>query len=604
MSPDRSPVSLGALALILCIALPTGVLSYFADVTTGEAVDRADAVFVGRVTGMQYEAEADQTFLAFAVNQTVLGEAERGHSTFRFEGRAPLRVGDDAVLLVEGRPASVIGYLVVQKSPLTSELEIVSPISGMVAQGVGASGGVNLQQFKTAVLVRRGMVAPGPMIASSALPPPPTGVTVPADPYEPNNDLASAFPVAISAPHAVTGMPTLLSDLTLSRDDVDFFLVDTLALGLLHAKTFETNGSLDTVLGVFDGVSGQLLAFNDDDPSGSGDFSSLSVPTELGGPLAIAVAPFADTDFDGAGADPANLGDYGLSLEVTTGKYLWNQVDQMLGLSQDGTFIQDQVGYRMMDGGKDVLLPGMQADGWALRYLVGMLPSGVTQIYGGGGDQLSDPGFTHPLLPISFSIQALNDAAGNNRKGLGRARLAVTQQAQMPFHGTGIEFLYAWSLGSQTLMGSLKLQVPVLQDVSDVLFTRVMDVDLFGEGADRFYWHFDPNAKAKCFAVDLATNVGSVPVPASSSAGPVASDLQAALRIDHGDEGESLNKRAYESIYPTAFTLVNEQATELAAHDAAVANLQALGLTTWVIGVDQDPDSGTWCAFGIGMTDP
>ena len=44
MSPDRSPLSLGALALILCIALPTGVLSYFSEVTTGEAVDRADAV--------------------------------------------------------------------------------------------------------------------------------------------------------------------------------------------------------------------------------------------------------------------------------------------------------------------------------------------------------------------------------------------------------------------------------------------------------------------------------------------------------------------------------------------------------------------------------
>ena len=511
--------------------------------------------------------------------------------------------------MLEGRPAAVIGHLVVQKSPWTSEQEIVSPITGMVAQGLGMNTGVTLQQFQTGVLVRRGLLAPGPMLASTALPPPPTGVTVPADPFEPNNDLASAFPVAISAPHAVTGMATLLSDLTLSRDDVDFFLVDTLALGLLHANTFETSGSLDTVLGVFDGVSGELLAFNDDDPGSSGGFSRVAVPTELGGPLAIAVAPFADTDFDGVGADPANLGEYGLALEVTTGKYLWNQVDQMLGLSQDGTFIQDQVGYRVMDGGKDVLLPGMQADGWALRYLVGMLPSGVTQIYGGAGDQLTNPGFTHSLLPISFSISSLNNSAGNNRKGLGRARLAVTQQAMAPFHGTGVEFRYAWSVGSQTLTGFLKLQVPALQDVSDVLYTRVLDVDLFGEGADRFYWHFDPNAKAKCFAVDLLTNVGSVPVPASSSAGPVASDLQAALRIDHGDEGDTLLNRAFETEYPTAFTLVNEQVSEQAAHDAAVANLQGLGLTTWVISVDQpaampalpDPTTVAWtglCACG------
>ena len=77
-------------------------------------------------------------------------------------------------------------------------------------------------------------------------------------------------------------------------------------------------------------------------------------------------------------------------------------------------------------------------------------------------------------------------------------------------------------------------------------------------------------------------------------------DYQMALVIDHGDvAGDSGFQETI--TYPAAFTLVSGFASETAAKDAAVAELEAEGMTTWVVAVDQDPASGLYTAFGAGL---
>ena len=60
MNASRHRVSLGAVALLLCLALPSGLLSLLAESTTGEQVDRADLVIAGRVASLQDIADPSQ----------------------------------------------------------------------------------------------------------------------------------------------------------------------------------------------------------------------------------------------------------------------------------------------------------------------------------------------------------------------------------------------------------------------------------------------------------------------------------------------------------------------------------------------------------------
>ena len=596
MIRSKHSVSFGPLALILCLALPTGMLSLFSETTTGEMIDLADRILVGRVTSKQYVKKAGKSIGAFDVDHLVVGtNATGGASIFTLEGKTSMRAGDHAIVMMEdGVPETVLGYQLIEKRKKEIEYEVITPISGMEAQGISGLDRVMLPEFEAAIQARRGIATPGGGLPDDII----EGVTgFPPDVYEPNNSIADRTPIDLDDPNLITGMPTEITGLTLTLGDVDYFSFEAPPLTILNAETVDPDNGQpvpDTLLGLFEvlGGSGTLLASDDD--GGDGMLSRLVAPLELGGNFSVAVSGQPDDDF--SGGDGTSEGYYDLMLELTLGKYLTNTTDQIAGLSVDGTFIEDFVGYKKV-GGLDVLNAGVPADGWSLSYDV-TLGSGITSVFGGSGDFLVKPGFTHPSELRDFSLGEFTDAAGTNPHGAGTSSVIVFPDIVPP--AIGVIHSYEWSVDSATLNGAVTIGLADYLDFTEVVFDRLLDIDLFGEGDDSFSWSFDPAARAKAYAVGTDAEIGSLPQPARMG-GPVTDDLQAALVIDHGQGGDVQDGRFLFTSYPLAFTLVCDYATEAEARQAAIDNLTARGMDTWVVAVDADPETGLYAAFGAGL---
>ncbi len=607
MNVSQHRVSLGALALLLCLALPAGLLSLFSETTTGEQVDRADLILAARVTSLQDIAEPESTAIEFQVNDVLWGEFASATVRVTVRGGAPVAVGDTVVAYLTRRPAELLGLSVLHKNPRSLGWEIISPVTGMVEQGLAGGGPfdpIQLPLFEAAVALRKGQ-APRGDAGRGAAPgggdqrdPLDEGALGP-DAYEPNDTLATATHLTgLYPPALLTGSPLVLTGLTIFPvDDVDFFSFDAGALTVLHAETQGVTGlpAPDTLMGLFDSPAGDLLAWDDD--GGEGSLSKFSVPLERNGTYAVAVESAPDSNLDFAGDEGTTTGTYSLALELEFGSYLWNQLDLIMGVSPDGSFIEDFIGFKEI-GGPDLLLVGVPADGWAVHFDVANSPLGVTHVYGGGGDQLSDPGFTHQLVPLSFELGSFEDAAGLNRRGFAEASSMVNQApAGEGPRGVKTTLRYTVSVGAKTVLGDIELTEALHGHVSDLLFTRVMDVDLFGAGADQFFWSFSNSSPLKAFAVDTSTHVGNV-VPPAQTFGNATGDMQTAVLVEAGDPavGQVL-------IVRTAFTWTKGFISATLALNDAVRRLRDAGIDTWVVAVDQDPVTGLYAAFGTGLGD-
>jgi len=610
MNATHHRLSVGALALIMCLALPAGLLSLFSDITTGEQVDASDLIIAGRVASIQMVSAPESTLVEFEVDHSIWGEVHARSLNVSVAGRVPVEVGDQVVAMISRRPSSLLGIYQVQKHPRTLEYQVTTRVTGMAAQGVSGGDALNpipLSVFEAAIRLRRHQDgreqdASRPA-ASSFVPPNGSEAQVGPDAYEMNNTLATATPVTgLGPPTLLTGNPTVLTGLTLTANDVDFFAFDASALVIVHAATQPPVTGLDipdTFMGLFQVSNGELLAYNDDG-SGIGKLSKIDFPIEATGSYAVAVESAPDANLDFTGDDGVTTGAYSLSLELELGSYLWNQLDLIMGVSPDGTFIEDQIGFKEI-GGNDYLMAGVPADGWALDYDVRAAPVGATHVYGGAGNQLTDPGFTNSLLPMSFELGPYQDGAGYNRRGYANASSVVafsSDGSQAPGVITTIQ--YTVGVGARTMIGDIALQMGNHAQISDLVFTRVMDLDLFGTGADQFYWSFNPTSKLQAFAVDTETNVGNVTPPVQPF-GNATGDMQAAMVIKHGNSTGA----GYADIthYRTAFTVSKGFATSQQALNNAVRNLRDAAIDTWVVAVDVDPATGLYAAFGTGLGD-
>ncbi|HZL99167.1 MAG TPA: hypothetical protein VFD43_02850, partial [Planctomycetota bacterium] len=606
MTASQPRPSFGALALVVSLAIPVGFLGLVSRSTTGEKVDAADLVVVARVSALQFIEEPPRTIIELVVDHSVFGRPSGPSLNLLVDGRSPLAAGDTVLALIGEDPSELLGTCQVRKNPTTLEHEVVSEVTGMLAQGVRGGGEhdpIPLGVLELGIRSRRGVAAPatiggsGQMAATA-----PKGVTaVLPDAHEPNNSLAARTPVTgFHPPLLVTGHPLILSGLSITLGDVDFFSMEAGAYTLLFASTLPPEATglpvPDTYIGIFDASPpGELLAVDDD--GGEGSFSQLTYLFEEGGPVAVAVesAPDAADLFDGSTG--TTEGYYRLSLEFKLGSFMVNGLDTVIGVSPDGTFIQDMVGYKFI-GGDDVLLTDIvPADGWALDFEA-RSPSGVTQVYGGSGEQLTDPGFTSAVKPISFELGEFQSSAGINRRGFSEAS-AMVLQATAPDRGVTVTHTYTLPLFDDLLTGELALQIATDDQVNNMLFTRVTHVDLFDDGTDTFSWSFDPLSNVKAFAVPVTQNVGNLVVPTQFAAAEADVDRQFALWIDKGDTPAGSFGASTE--YLVAYTLVEGYPTEDHALQAAVRNLRfEAGAETWVVAVDLDPATLTFAAFGVG----
>jgi hypothetical protein len=615
MKVSQPRISMGALALVAGLALPAGLLSLFSRTTTGEQVDMADLVFVGRVASLQVVDAPLTTYVEFDVDHAVLGRVNTRSLNLSVEGRVQFSVGDDVLALVGRRPVTLLGAYQVRKDPRTLDHGVVSPVTGMLAQGIDGGGPqdpISLGLLEAAIRLRRGE----PVRAVAAASDPPSGQLaqdgggdggVPPDAFEPNDSAAAAtFLTGLHLPTLVTGNPLLLTDLTITSGDVDYFSFNGAALWVVFAETLPPVTGLpepDTFMGLFGPPlpPGDLLAFDDD--GGEGKFSQITHSLEGPGTYAVAVESAPDPGLLFDGSTGTTEGHYTLSVELKLGSYVWNQWDTIVGISPDGTFIEDLVGYKLV-GGLEVLaspVAGTQADAWALDFDVQLVPSGVTHVYGGAGDQLTDPMFLNAVEPLSFELGPLIDASGLNRQGLAEASSMVLFTAPgASMRGVVATHHYEMSLFGRTVRGDLALQMGTDKSITDLNYTRVFDVDLFGPGPDEFFWGFNPNDKLKAFAVDTSTNVGNVVVPAQPISAVSGQDMQMCLLIEHGDS----NGTGFADIthYKTGFTLVRGFGSQADAANEAVRRLRyEAGATTWVVATDQDPMTNLWAAFGAGL---
>lgn len=400
----------------------------------------------------------------------------------------------------------------------------------------------------------------------------------------------------LSLPHPITGLPTAVTGL-LVPGDVDFFGFDAPVLSLLHAETRFPAGLTglppDTIMGLFDATSGQLLASDDD--GGAGTLSRFVVPIEASGPYAVAVEGAPDANLDFTGDDGQQTGAYELILELEAASYISNLLDIIVGVSEDGTFIEDEVGYRKT-GSLDVLLDGVPGDGWGLSYGA-RLPSGVSNVFGGAGDLLVDPGFTAPVTRSVFAIRPF----GANRVGEAESQTLLPYIADTD-QGVTLGLTYQVALNQSVVNGVIDLGVHANDRLVELVFRRLLDVDLFGVGPDTFYWQFDPNDAWQVFPVEVTDALLDV-VPPASGSGQVLGDRQVAMVIKAGNIPAASSQNPVHLRYPMAFTLVSEFGTEVEAAQAAFQNLTASDVTTWTIAVDVDPDTGLYLAFGVGLGD-
>jgi hypothetical protein len=131
------------------------------------------------------------------------------------------------------------------------------------------------------------------------------------DRFEDNDTLAKAAPIGLPFD---TADPRRFSEIT--PDDVDYYRFRVRAGDTLAAEV--VRGTFDTVLGLFDAHTGELLAV-DDDGGAPGGLSRLLVPIDSDRVVAVAVSAFPDFDFAAAGT---SSGRYVLTLNAYRGNPL------------------------------------------------------------------------------------------------------------------------------------------------------------------------------------------------------------------------------------------------------------------------------------------
>lgn len=620
MNVSRHQVSLGALAVVLCLAFPMGVLSLLSPTTTGDQIDAADTIAVVTVEAMQVLPASDTTVLEIQVERYVAGNRFGGKASLNVDGRPPVEVGDRVLAMLSRDPTALLGAYVIEKDPVSLQLNVATPVSGLWSQGIGDQPPVALSLLELAIRVRRGLVDPqvlsaalaggavvgpadgddGELYAAEAGDP---GAPAPVDPdgYEPNDTVQTAWPVTLNSPALLTGNPICITGLTLTLGDVDFFSFNAAELTVLHAQTVlpegvtDVNMDLDTIVGLFNS-SRELIAFDDDSGQG-GKLSLLVAPIPSDGTFTVGVEGSPDTDLDFSVGEGTSTGAYTLKLELERASFLTNFTELVVGVSPDSTFIEDFVGFREVDG-KDVLIEGTATDGWGMTYSA-QIPGGLTMVASGAGDQAGDPGFDPGLLPVpgAFVLGPFVDGQGYNRAGFAKASALVPYQL-MPRRGVQIFTEYTLGLNQSSVKGRVTFKSASPSRIDDLTFTRLMDVDLFDPGGDHFFWHFDPSANARAFAAPAGENVGNVTEPAQGDDDAIG-DFQAAFVIEPGTLGAGF---AFTATNEMAFTLVSGFVTEDQAKDAAQQELEDCGSDSWVIAVDEDPDTGLFCAFGAGVS--
>ena len=110
---------------------------------------------------------------------------------------------------------------------------------------------------------------------------------------EPNNSLARARKISLP----FSSIPITRFTEIGREGDVDFYRFDAKAGEKLVAEIL--SGQLDTVLGLYNRATGELLAFDDD--SGLGVLSRLVFTIPANGEYALAVSTYPDEHFEGAG---------------------------------------------------------------------------------------------------------------------------------------------------------------------------------------------------------------------------------------------------------------------------------------------------------------
>ena len=114
------------------------------------------------------------------------------------------------------------------------------------------------------------------------------------DKFESNNTINNAKHINLPFDSADSKRFTKIEP---EGNDVDYFEIEIEAGEILAIET--VRGNLDTVIGVFDAGTGDLLAADDD--GGDGLLSRLLLQANEDLELAIAVSSFPDLDFTGAG---------------------------------------------------------------------------------------------------------------------------------------------------------------------------------------------------------------------------------------------------------------------------------------------------------------
>ena len=124
---------------------------------------------------------------------------------------------------------------------------------------------------------------------------------------EPNNSLVTAQRITLPFNSIPISRFTEIG----REGDVDFYRFDARAGDVLVAETL--SGQIDTVMGLFNGATGELLRVDDD--SGPGLLSRIQFTIPADGEYAIAVSTFPDLMFQGIGTE---TGRYVLSVTVQT----------------------------------------------------------------------------------------------------------------------------------------------------------------------------------------------------------------------------------------------------------------------------------------------
>ena len=631
MNVSRLQVSLGSLAIVLCLSLPMGILSLLTPATTGDQVDAADVIVVARVASLQHVDRGRVSIVEFEVEQHVAGERQARYLPLTVAGRAGLEVGDTVLAMLDVREPRILGTYQLRKNARTLSYDVVTPVTGMYGQAIVDTPPIPLRTLVTAIRFRLGMAEPdherggqvaledersrqpvdhrdglaGVDLEDDEDPAEGTG-GIPPDQYEPNNTLDTRTEVFLDPPVMITGNPMVLTGLTITSGDIDFFSFEDSGTSILHAETRGPEGAtsmdLDSFMGLFSADTGELLEFNDDINS-SNPMSRIIAPLEQNGTFSVAVESAPDEDLAFDGTSGTTTGFYELALELEQGSYLSNDTDIIIGLTPDGTFIEDFIGFKQTFG-EDALLDDMTGDGadaWALRYDVPLRRGQLTTIYGGAGDSITDPGFTDDIIPFDFSIGPFVDSNGFNPNGAATSGVLLPLPEQAS-RGMGVRHNYTVGVNQNLVMGEVRIRNQTGIRPRNVMFTRVMDVNLFGPGTDKFYWLFEPTNVVKVYPVALTENVGTIEPPAEAT-GNETDDLQIALQVIVR-VNTAASSGGLVTVYPCAYNYVVDWADEFGAVQAVGQSLSTVGMTTYCIAVDQDPETGRYSAFGVGLGQP